>query len=68
MLFVGITTVTAGILNLKNLFLPQIFIKATFIQGLINSGLTLIILICVVSVIADAVPKWFKSVRFLNLK
>ena len=62
MLFVGTTTITAGYLNLKNLFIPQIFKEATHIQGIINSGLTLLILICVISVIADAVPRWVKSI------
>ncbi len=61
MIFVGITTITAGLLNLKNLFVPQIFKEATHIQGIINSGLTILILFCVVSVIIDAIPKWFKA-------
>jgi len=61
MVFVGITTIIAGFLNLKNLFIPQIFVKTTQVQGIINSGLTILILICVVSVIADAIPKWIKG-------
>jgi carbon starvation protein len=59
--FVGITTIIAGILNLKNLFIPQISDSATRLQGLINSGLTIIILLCVISVIIDAVPRWIKA-------
>lgn len=61
MLFVGITTITAGLLNLKNLFIPQIFDDATRFQGYINSGLTIVILSCVVSVIVDAIPKWIRA-------
>jgi carbon starvation protein len=61
MTFVGITTITAGILNLKNLFIPQIFIDNTRIQGIISSGLTLIILVCVTIVIFDAVPRWIRA-------
>jgi carbon starvation protein len=61
MIFVGITTISAGYLNLKNLFIPQISNDATHIQGIINSGLTVIILLCVIAVIADAVPKWIKA-------
>lgn len=60
MIFVGVTTVIAGILNLKNLFIPQVYKEATHLQGLINSGLTILILFCVVSVIINAFPKWVK--------
>jgi len=60
LIFVGITTIIAGILNLKNLFIPQIFIQITHVQGIVNSGLTLLILICVISVIIDAILKWIK--------
>jgi carbon starvation protein len=63
MLFIGITTVTAGILNLKNLFIPQIFKSSTSVQGTINTSLTLIILICVAAVFIDAVPRWIKGFK-----
>jgi len=59
--FVGITTITAGILNLKNLFIPQMLIGTTHLQGLINTVLTVVILLCVISVILDAVPRWIKA-------
>ena len=61
MLFVGITTITAGLLNLKNLFIPQISESATRIQGIINLSLTVLILFCVISVIADAIPRWIRA-------
>jgi hypothetical protein len=61
MIFVGITTITAGIMNLKNLFIPQIFIEATHTPGIINTVLTILILFCVISVIIDAIPKWIKA-------
>jgi carbon starvation protein len=61
MVFVGVTTITAGFLNLKNLFIPQISAKATHVQGIINSVLTILILVCVVSVIIDAIPKWIRG-------
>jgi carbon starvation protein len=59
--FVGITTIIAGLLNLRDLFIPQISNSATRLQGLINTGLTVIILLCVISVIIDAVPRWIKA-------
>lgn len=66
LLFVGVTTITAGLMNLKNLFIPQISVEATRIQGLINTGLTILILVCVVSVIVNAVPKWVRAFRKKN--
>jgi carbon starvation protein len=63
MLFVGVTTITAGLLNLKNLFIPQIFDPATRMQGIINLSLTVLILFCVISVIADALPRWIRAFK-----
>jgi carbon starvation protein len=61
--FVGITTITGGILNLFNIYLPQIAVSATRIQGIVNSTLTAVILICVLLILADAVSKWMKPSR-----
>jgi carbon starvation protein len=63
LVFVTITTLSAGILNITNLFLPQVFIEKTSVQGLINLVLTITIMISVVIVIADAVPKWISVIR-----
>jgi carbon starvation protein len=63
LIFVGVTTFTAGIMNLKNLFIPQMAVKATFVTGLINSLLSVIIIFCVTSVIIDAVPRWIRIFR-----
>jgi carbon starvation protein len=61
MIFVGITTLTAGTLNIKNLFWPQIMQSDTMVQGGVNLVLTVIIMFCVVAILADAVPRWFKQ-------
>lgn len=61
MIFVGITTITAAIENIVNIYLPQIAVPATQVQGIINSSLTLIILLCSFLIFADAIPKWFKK-------
>jgi carbon starvation protein len=63
MIFVGVTTLTAGWLNMKNLFIPQMLEKTTRVQGSINTCLTLLIMFCVVLIVANAVPKWIKAVR-----
>jgi len=61
MTFVGITTITAGYQNIKNIYLPQVLNSKAQVQGSINLLLTIIIVICVLVVLADAVPKWIKA-------
>jgi carbon starvation protein len=58
MIFVGVTTVTAAILNIKNIYLPQLQVPSTLVPGLINLILTACILICVVVIFVNAVPQW----------
>jgi carbon starvation protein len=61
MAFVGVTTVTAAILNIKNIFLPQLEVETTFVPAIINLALTICILISVVVVISDALPGWVRG-------
>ena len=63
MLFVGVTTITAAILNIKNIYLPMVSSPATAIPGIINLILTLVILVCVVIIFYNAVPGWVKAFR-----
>jgi carbon starvation protein len=66
LIFVGITTLTAGILNIKNIYLPQIQNSATMLPGLINLILTISIIICVLIILFNAVPKWIKAIKMYN--
>jgi carbon starvation protein len=61
MIFVGITTITGGIMNMVNIYIPQISVDKTQVQGTINTLLTGIILICVLLIIVEATRKWFKG-------
>jgi carbon starvation protein len=63
MTFVGITTLTAGFLNMKNIYLPQTQNPATMLPGLINLILTFCIIICVLIILFNAVPRWVKAIR-----
>jgi carbon starvation protein len=63
MTFIGITTLTGGVKNLFNLYIPQIGVTATFLQGLINASLTLLILCCVVAILVDVIPRWIKRTK-----
>ena len=61
MIFVGITTMTAGIMNIKNIFFPQVLVAATRAQGLVNLFLTVIIMASLVIILVDSVPRWVKA-------
>jgi carbon starvation protein len=63
MTFVGVTTLTAGFLNMKNVYLPQSHDPLTRIPGSINLILTLFIMVCVIVILYNAIPKWIKAVR-----
>lgn len=54
MLFVGTTTLAGGFLSIRDIFLkdPDRF------KGTLNSSLTGIMMVCVVLILADAVPRW----------
>ena len=61
--FVGITTVTAGVMNILGIYIPQIGIPKSQFQGIINLILTIVIMICVVVIILDAIPAWIAAIR-----
>lgn len=65
MVFVGVTTFTAGFLNMKNIYLPQVHEPETIILGLINLLLTLFILICVIVIFSNAIPRWISTYKKL---
>jgi len=62
MTFVGITTLTAAILNIKNIYLPQVYSKETLLPGVINLALTVSIIVCVVIILMNAIPKWIRAI------
>jgi len=61
MTFVGITTLTAGFLNVVNIYGPQMLLPDTRVPGTINLILTVIIMICVVVVLYNAIPQWWRA-------
>jgi carbon starvation protein len=58
MLFVGTTTVSAGFLSVKNIFLPMTQKPETTFQGYLLSTLTSVMMLCAIAVLIDAVPRW----------
>jgi len=61
MIFVGVTTLTAGFQNVKNIYLPQVMETSTRTQGIINSSLTVVIVVCVFIILFNAIPKWIQA-------
>jgi len=66
MTFVGITTLTAGWMNMINIYIPQISEPAKMVPGIINLSLTILIMACVVIVLANAIPKWISAIRAIK--
>lgn len=62
-LFVGITTITACVMNITGLYIPQIGMPKHHLSGIINLAMTLIIMISVVIIVWDAVPIWIKGMK-----
>ena len=60
MLFVAVTTLTAGYLNITDNFWPMTYNPATVVQGYINSLLTVIMMICAVVVLEEAGRRWYR--------
>jgi carbon starvation protein len=63
LIFVGITTFTAGLLNMKGIYIPQLATSAHRVDGIIDLSLTLIIMASVVIILRDAIPGWVKAWR-----
>jgi len=63
LVFIGITTITAAVMNMTGLYIPQMLQEATRLTGIINLGLTLVILVSVLVILREALPGWIKAYR-----
>ena len=62
-LFVGTTTLTGGFLSIRDIFVPMWLspkAPADSFKGLLNSGLTVVMMTLVVLILMGAVPLWFR--------
>jgi len=55
MLFVGVTTITAGVLNVRDMFLPKGFY--------LNASLMVIMIACILIIVGDAARRWNVALR-----
>lgn len=60
MCFVGVTTITAGILSIKNIFWPLTTKPGQVFTGYLDTVLMIIFIVGVVLVVADAARRWYQ--------
>jgi len=48
-------------MNITNIYLPQLTSESSYLQGTINLVLTAIIMISLVVIFANALPKWYRA-------
>ncbi len=63
LVFVGITTITAGVESIRRIFWPMLDKSATHAAGLINVGVTMLLLVCIVLVMTGSAARWWRLVR-----
>jgi carbon starvation protein len=63
MVFVLVTTLTAGWLNIADNYMPLTRNPATATQGYVNSMMTIIIMICAVVIVVEATRRWYQVLR-----
>jgi len=61
LLFVGVTTLTAGWINMTSIYLPMTRTPNLAMQGYVNLVLTALIVSSVIIIFLDAVPRWIKA-------
>jgi carbon starvation protein len=67
MTFVGCTTLTAGITNIVGIYYPQVLVAATRTQGIVSLVLTVIIIVCVIIIFANSIPRWIRKPASLQV-
>jgi carbon starvation protein len=61
--FVSTTTLVAGFKSITDIFWPLTQKPETFIQGMINTSLTAIIMVAAVVIMVDSIRRWLNSRR-----
>jgi carbon starvation protein len=63
MCFVGVTTLSAGVLSIKNIFWPLTQKPATMFTGYLDSILMAIFILGVILVMIEAIRRWIKAYK-----
>jgi carbon starvation protein len=60
MAFVMATTLTAAWLNITTVYLPLTRKEGSALQGYVNTGFTVVIMICALIILIDSLREWIK--------
>ncbi len=60
MVFVAATTLTAGVLNITDNFIPLMEVPGKGFEGVINILMTVVIIVCAVVVLVEAARRWYR--------
>ncbi|MDD5564816.1 MAG: hypothetical protein PHQ91_13965, partial [Thermoanaerobaculaceae bacterium] len=63
MLFVAVTTLTAGFLNIRDNYLPAARLPGQAFQGYLQASLTVIMMVAVAVIIADSARRCVATLR-----
>ena len=63
MVFVAVTTLTAGFLSIKNTYLPLALKPGMAVQGYLDAGLTAVFMVAVVVILADSGRRCVATLR-----
>jgi carbon starvation protein len=63
LLFVGTTTIAAGVESIGLLYLPMSRVPATKTVGLVNATVTMILLACICAIAAGSAASWLRLLR-----
>jgi carbon starvation protein len=61
--FVAVTTITAGVESVKNLYWPMTQVAATRTTGLVNAGVTTLLLACIGMILVGSARRWLALLR-----
>jgi len=60
MVFVAATTLSAGVLNITDNFIPLMEVPGKGFEGVINILMTVVIIVCAVVVLIEAARRWYR--------
>jgi carbon starvation protein len=63
MVFVGATTLTAGWMNMANIYYPMTSKPGAELPAYLNLILTAVIMASVIVILFDAIPKWYRTIK-----
>jgi carbon starvation protein len=63
LVFILAVTFSACVLNILNIYVPQLNSSETIIRGVINLVLTIVIMLSAIVILRDAVPGWIRAKR-----